>query len=176
MITVTLPDGRKVDVRTDDPEKAAKVAHTWSTNNPKVGHSLREKAGGIAGQYLDGVLPGSSGFLRGVREVVKNAIVAPFSDQVDFEPVRSYDRGRRLQNARNRQAMLDNPNISGVAQGAGMVAGMALPAPRSHRAPPWPRRRRLEPPRQALMAPCLGPWHPTRTRSPGKDRTSSSAD
>ena len=33
----------------------------------------REKLGGIAGQFLDGILPGTSGIFRGAREAIINA-------------------------------------------------------------------------------------------------------
>lgn len=128
MITVTLPDGRRVDVQTDDPQRAAKVAHGWATQNPKPDRSAKNEAAGVAGNYLDGILPGSAGFVRGASEVVKNAVRAPFSADEDFEPGKAYARGQRFQADRQRMAAQDHPAASNAAAWTGMGAGLFLPA------------------------------------------------
>lgn len=128
MITVTLPDGRRVDVQTDDPQRAAKIAHGWATQNPRPERTAKNEAAGVAGNYLDGILPGSAGFVRGASEVLKNAVKAPFSDAVDFEPGKAYARGQRFQADRQRMAREDHPTASNAAAWTGMGAGLFLPA------------------------------------------------
>jgi hypothetical protein len=120
LIKVRLPDGRSVSVNTEDRQKAAKVAHTWAKSNPQPTDSTATQVAGIAGQYLDGILPGASGFVRGAGEVVKNAVRAPFSDAEDFHPVQAYNEGRAFQEARNRMAAGGSPTLSDTAS---MTAG-----------------------------------------------------
>ncbi|RVT92843.1 hypothetical protein [Sphingomonas crocodyli] len=132
MITVTLADGRKVDVRTNDPQKAAKIAHGWSRGNPKglpkaPPSSALRTARGLAGNFAEGVLPGSSGFLSGAGKALVNAAEAPFSDEVDFEPMASYSAGQRDQEAQNKATTQEHPYLSGAAQFGGMAAGVLLP-------------------------------------------------
>ncbi|MCW2349803.1 hypothetical protein [Sphingobium sp. B12D2B] len=126
MIKVTLADGRHIEVDTDDPKAAAKIAHEWSVKNPPA--TLKNRAAGVAGQVLEGVLPGLSGFVRGARETVVNAVQAPFSDKVDFDPVKAYNEGKRFQEGRNRLAAARNSTASNIATGAGLAAGLVLPA------------------------------------------------
>ena len=117
-----------MDVQTDDPQRAAKVAHGWATQNPKPEKTTKNELAGVAGNYLDGILPGSAGFVRGASEVVKNAIQAPFSAAVDFEPGKAYSRGQRFQEQRQKMAASDHPTASNAAGLAGIGAGLFLPA------------------------------------------------
>lgn len=127
MITVTLPDGRRIDVQTDDPKRAAQIAHTFGRNNPKVEKSAKNTIGGLAGNWAEGILPGASEFVRGAREVAVNAVQAPFSDKVDFQPIDSYNKGRAFQRARNKAAQREHPTASAVAQTGGLVSSLLLP-------------------------------------------------
>ncbi|UXC90514.1 hypothetical protein EGM87_15995 [Sphingobium sp. RSMS] len=128
MITVTLPDGRRIDVQTDDPKRAAQIAHTYGRNNPKVERSTKNTLGGIAGLWAEGILPGASEFIRGAREVAVNAVQAPFSDNVDFHPMDSYNKGRAFQRARNRAAVQQHPTASAIAQTGGLASSLLLPS------------------------------------------------
>jgi hypothetical protein len=133
LIKVKLADGRVINVQSDDPEQAARLAHEWGKSNPRKPSEPQEttwqdRVGGLAGNYLDGILPGASGFARGVREAGLNAIQAPFSDEVDFEPIKSYNAGKRFQEQRNKRAQAADPTLNSGAQVTGMVAGLVLPA------------------------------------------------
>lgn len=136
MITVTLPDGREVTVDTDDPKRAAQVAHGWSSKTPPPKEAdWKDKFAGTAGNFMDGLLPGASGAVRGVREMAINAVQAPFSDKVDFHPLKSFDQGRRFQQGRNNRARQALPTASNVADGAGLLAGLALPVAKMAKVP-----------------------------------------
>lgn len=128
MITVRLADGREIQVDTTDPQQAAKVAHSFGQSNPHPEATTKNELAGVAGHYLDGMLPGASGFVRGTREAIVNAAQAPFSDKVDFHPLQSYHEGQAFQEARSKMAERDHPTASGVASGAGIAAGVVLPA------------------------------------------------
>ena len=128
MITVTLPDGRRIDVQTNDPKRAAQIAHTYGRDNPKVQKSAKNTLAGIGGNYLEGILPGASEFVRGAREVVVNAVQAPFSDKVDFRPMDAYNQGRAFQKARNNAALQQHPTASAIAQTGGLASSLLLPA------------------------------------------------
>ena len=90
--------------------------------------NTKNAVGGIAGHFLEGILPGASEFVRGAREVAVNAVQAPFSDEVDFTPAASYNQGRAFQRARNKAALQQHPTASTLAQVGGLASGLLLPA------------------------------------------------
>lgn len=125
---VTAPDGRTFKVTAPEGATQEQVLARVQAQARKPASRLRDTIGGVAGNFLEGVLPGSSGFVRGVREMAINAAKAPFSDAVDFEPMKSYEAGRDFQENRNKISSLNAPTSTNIAQGTGLVAGLALPA------------------------------------------------
>jgi len=124
------PDGRTfvVDAPPGATREEVLARVKAQASKPLPANSTATQAAGIAGNFLDGILPGASGFVRGAGEVVKNAVRAPLLDAEDFHPVQSYNQGRAFQEARNRMALQGSPALSNVAAGAGLAAGLALPA------------------------------------------------
>lgn len=128
MITVTLPDGRRVDIQTDDPKRAAQLAHGWAQQHPKAERTTANETLGVLGHLADGALPGASRTIGGALNTLSNAAQAPFSDKVDFHPADAFVRGQREQDSRNRLAKKDHPYLSNAATAVGFVGGLALPA------------------------------------------------
>ncbi|NYI23072.1 hypothetical protein EWH08_11110 [Sphingobium indicum] len=77
---------------------------------------------------MDAMIPGAAGAVRGGREVLLNAVRAPFSASEDFEPMKAYSRGQAFQEARQKAASEAHPTAANVAAGAGIVGGLTLPA------------------------------------------------
>lgn len=126
---VTTPDGQSFIITVPDGATNAEIqARVEAHVQQKQGGSTKDTLAGIAGNYLDGILPGSAGAVRGAREVVLNAVRAPFSAEEDFEPGKAYSRGQAFQAARQKAAMRDHPTASNVTALAGMGAGLLLPA------------------------------------------------
>src|SRR3546814_3235176 len=97
----------------------------WSSD---VCSSDLDTLAGIACNYLDAMIPGAAGAVRGGREVLLNAVRAPFSASEDFEPMKAYSRGQAFQEARQKAASEAHPTAANVAAGAGIVGGLTLPA------------------------------------------------
>lgn len=78
---------------------------------------------GDAALFANGATLGFSDRLRGVTEVAKNAIAAPFSDKVDFDPREAYNRGF----SGERQLMQDTRKNGGKSGVLAEAAGTAVP-------------------------------------------------
>lgn len=133
-LRVRSPDGRTFVVQAPagatEEEILSRVQARAKTPKgfPKAPPSLKDQAAGVAGNFLDGILPGSAGFVRGASEVLKNAVRAPFDASEDFEPGKAYAKGQRFQEDRQKAAARDHPTASNWAAGAGIGAGILLPA------------------------------------------------
>lgn len=78
---------------------------------------------GDAGLFANGATLGFADRLRGVTEVAKNAIAAPFSDKVDFDPRAAYNRGF----SGERQLIGDVRKNGGATGTLAEAAGTAVP-------------------------------------------------
>jgi len=136
VITVNLPDGRTIQVNTDDPEVAARAAHTYRTSNPhpQPEKSLANTIGGFLGDAFDAAIPGSAGAIRGAGDVVKNAVQAPFSSSVDFHPGQAYREGQAFQEARQKRANSEHPILGSASQVGGFAASLLAPVSKVPRA------------------------------------------
>lgn len=128
---VTSPDGRTFVV--DAPEGATKeqaLAQVQAHHAKAAPRSLSalETAGGLAGNALDAMIPGFAGASRGTREVLVNALTAPFSDRVDFEPGKAYRRGQDFIGGIQKRTTKAHPTASTAADVTGIGLGFALPA------------------------------------------------
>lgn len=179
MIKVKLADGRVINVQEDDPQKAAQTAHRWGKDNPKkpaaparpAETTWRDRASGLAGNFLDGILPGTSGFVRGVRETAINAAQAPFSDEVDFDPIAAYNRGKSQQEVTNKRAQAADPRLNSGAQVAGLVGSFALPASKIASGASLGTKAAKGAKDAAIYSGVSGPCRRTRTPLPADGRT-----
>lgn len=128
MIAIRLPDGRKINVQTDNLQEAARLAHQFGQENPHPGTSAWDTYQGLRASMLDAAVPGLGGVTKGVENALQNAVTAPFSSSVDFHPLQSFREGRALQNAREQATQENHPALSTAAQGAGILSGLFLPA------------------------------------------------
>jgi len=90
---------------------------------PTGSNTFRQDARAVAGSFVDGVLPGSAKFVRGSREVLLNAIRAPFTEE-DFAPAAAYARGAEDQELAQARFERDHPTASSAIGWGGTAAGL----------------------------------------------------
>lgn len=125
---VTSPDGRSFTI--DAPEGATKAevltrvqAHAQANPKKAVPYGF-----GVAGHFLEGVLPGLARHNNGAGEAILNMIRAPFSSTEDFHPLQSYRQGMATMDKALPQFTQEHPKAAGMAESTGMAGGMLLPA------------------------------------------------
>jgi hypothetical protein len=96
-------------------------------NRPNTG---LETASATAQEALNGVLPNAGRFMAGVGGVIGNAIAAPLSDQVDFDPFAAFSEEEAASDLSRERLEEDNPTLANAAWGAGLIGPFALPQAR----------------------------------------------
>src|SRR3546814_13285509 len=103
---ITTPDGRTLTVEAPQGASRDEVlrrAQAHFQAHPAPPRSTKDTLAGIAGNYLDAMIPGAAGAVRGGREVLLNAVRAPFSASEDFEPMQAHTPGPAVQATRQKR-------------------------------------------------------------------------
>jgi hypothetical protein len=96
---------------------------------PRGKNSLRENIRGAAASFVEGFIPGSSKAARGTREVVLNAVRAPFTEE-EFDPATAYDKGEQQITDDRLGFEHENPDAADGLNLGGMVTSFMLPSAR----------------------------------------------
>jgi hypothetical protein len=132
-ITVELPDGREIEVDTDDPQTAARAAHAFQTRNPAPGGRAapRPQAPPTRGQRRSVMQEAEQGLAavnRGIpfaQDV--SALTAGLTSAVQGD---GFQQGYRGQRQRNTDLQTDlsarRPNAARFLEGTGNALPVAL--------------------------------------------------
>lgn len=110
-------------VKRENPQPANQL----SLRDLITGRSQEGPSAGIGGLLRQGFLLGLGDEAAGVGNALANAIVAPFSASVDFDPAKAYREGRDRERAALDQARRESPWLGGAAEVIGGL-GTGLPA------------------------------------------------
>lgn len=126
---ITAPDGSVHQVTAPDNATQAQVqAYVQRTlGRPQEGQGVLNSVHGAAAAVLDGALPGAGGVASGILSAAGNALEAPFSSGVSFDPAGSFRSGRAASERHEERFKVDHPALSKAATAAGFVGSLALP-------------------------------------------------
>jgi hypothetical protein len=125
--------GGPVQYRGADPAPAAYPAEGPAL--PTGSNTWRQSLRAVAGDVLDGALPGAAKFVRGTRGVTDNALGALFSDEA-FDPSSAYAEAAADQELAQARFNADHPNWATALGTGGAVAGLfAMPGVRLLKGP-----------------------------------------
>jgi len=109
------------------PEEApAAPEESVDADLPAGENNWREDLRAGAGQFLDGVLPGTAATTRGIRGVVTNGFGSLFGDET-FDPAAAYEEGAQSQKDVQARFAATNPSLSDGLSYGGMATSLALP-------------------------------------------------
>lgn len=126
---VTAPDGSVRQVTAPDNATPAQVqayVQGMLRQQPE-GQGVLNSLHGAAAAALDGALPGAGGVASGLLDMAGNAIAAPFSSSVDFDPAGSFRSGREISERHEERFKEDHPVLGKAATVAGFLGSLALP-------------------------------------------------
>ncbi|WP_294390181.1 hypothetical protein [uncultured Sphingomonas sp.] len=126
---VTGPDGSIHQITAPDSASPREVQAYVERQLGKApqGQGVLNSLHGAASSALDGALPGAGGVASGLLGMAGNAIAAPFSSSVDFDPAGSFRSSREASERHEERFKQDHPNLGATATAAGFVGGLALP-------------------------------------------------
>lgn len=118
-----FPDG--TDAAVIDRTVQARIAET--ARKEKVYKVNGGAFGGMTNRLADNFTFGLADDVAGVSSAISNAIVAPFSDKVDFDPRAAFNRGKGDFNDSIERAGREAPVGSAIAGGLGIAGSIATP-------------------------------------------------
>ncbi len=140
MINVKLPDGRTISVETDDPKAAAAAGRRFLYNERVEARAAQsKKVRGTFGAFSDRAadLVGLNDEVAGVAEVIGNVAEGLFKARrggpvgsgqpIDIDIPGSFQFGRDVYKAEQRNLERDAPLAAKVATGVSIATGVALP-------------------------------------------------
>lgn len=127
---VTAPDGSVHEITAPDsatPEEIRAYAERTLGYPKHSGQGVVNSLHGAASSFLDGALPGAGGVASGLLDMAGNALAAPFSSSVDFDPAGSFRSGREASEQHEERFKKDHPYLGAASTAAGFLGGFALP-------------------------------------------------
>lgn len=128
---VTAPDGSRYEVNAPDTASEAQVMayakrqfQQQSKPAPKKERSIFSRATDRAANMFTF---GLADDVAGLGTAAANALVAPFSDRVDFDPAGAFRRGKEEFQEGERSLAREAPAVNALATGVGIAGNIAMP-------------------------------------------------